>query len=258
MRAQTDPGELTTADYWRQMWAQAPPQRGFAYYDVVAQHLPANPKLSFLEVGCGMGGILAEFALRGGYEAHGIDYASEPAHVAAFLQAEGVRVGQIHRGNFLDWAPGRTYDIVGSFGFLEHFERPFDVAELHFKHVTPGGLVVITFPNFARGQRVLHWLFDRANLHRHNTRCMSLEFLRAVAQRNGAELLEASYAGIFDFWYERVPRSRVQEVAMWRTLTIVRRAAELFCRKPSPLLSPYIIGVFRAPSGGKRTSGGSQ
>lgn len=197
-----------------------------------------------------MGGILAEFALRGGYEAHGIDYATDPAAVTAFLQEEGVRVGRIQRGNFLEWAPGRTYDIVGSFGFLEHFERPFEVAALHFKHVTPGGFVVITFPNFAHGQRVLHWLFDRPNLRRHNTRCMSLGFLKAVAERNGAQLLEASYAGLFDFWYERGPRSRLQEVAMWRTISLVRRTAERLCRRPSPLLSPYIIGVFRAPNGG--------
>ncbi|MBA2733269.1 MAG: hypothetical protein H0U54_10310, partial [Acidobacteria bacterium] len=65
---------LTSQTYWQSVWDREHSGRGFELFEDVARHLPPTPGLSFFEVGCAPGGILAEFCLRMGYEAHGVDY----------------------------------------------------------------------------------------------------------------------------------------------------------------------------------------
>jgi SAM-dependent methyltransferase len=237
---------LAPQEYWEATWEGRRPERGFAYFDELAAHLPRGEGLEFLEVGCAPGGILAEFCGRLGYVAHGIDYASEPAPIESYLRGEGVRVGEIHQGDFLTWEPGRRYDIVASFGFIEHFEEPAAVVDRHFRLARPGGTVVLTMPHYARGQKLLHWLFDRENLRRHNTGCMNLKFLREAAERNGAEIVAARYTGgHFGFWCDRPRSSWLGTRLRWGTEMLLERLAKRLPGDANPWLSPDLYAVYR-------------
>jgi len=241
---------LVPQSLWDSMWSGQTPQKGFEHFEIVAKDLPKTAGLEFFEVGCAPGGILAEFCGRLGYVAHGIDYSDAVHSVGDYLRKEGVRVGEIHHADFLTWATERRYDIVASFGFIEHFTDPAQIIDRHFELVRPGGIVIVTMPNLARGQKVLHWLFDRHNLGRHNTRCMNLRFFRAAATRNRAEILTASYVGgNYDFWYEEQPHSWVTLRVMWRTLRLVDGIAHRMPKRANQWFSPYIIGTFRARGG---------
>ena len=90
---------------------------------------------------------------------------------------------------------------MASFGFVEHFDDPAAVVDRQFGLVRGEGHVVVTMPNYARGQWLLHRLFDPAMLEGHNLRCMSRAFLVQAAIRNHATLLFADYVGgHFAFW----------------------------------------------------------
>jgi len=240
--------ELTPQSYWQATWEGKQSWRGFAFFEDIARFLPQQTGGRFMEIGCAPGRILAEFSARLGYEAHGIDYAADPAEIACFLRAEGVRVGAIERVDFLTWEPESRYDVVASFGFIEHFDDPAGIVKRHFDLVKPGGHVVLELPNFARGQKVLNWLFNRQTLRTCNTRCMSLAFMRGVARHNHARLLEARYVGGgFQFFIREEKRSWFWERILWRTGWIWKRLNRRFQTGSNAWFSPYIIAVFQAP-----------
>jgi 2-polyprenyl-3-methyl-5-hydroxy-6-metoxy-1,4-benzoquinol methylase len=240
---------LTDASFWQEHWDSEASRHGFLYLDDIAPFLPRGDNLRLLEIGCAPGGILAHICGARGYEANGLDFVCDPTQMEQQLRARGVRVGQVHRADFLNWHPSQRYDIVSSFGFIEHFDDPGALARRHFELVAPGGTVVIGIPNFARGQRVLHQVFDRPQLLRHNTSCMSLRFLRQVAADCSAEVLFASYVGgHFAFWPGHDERPRYLELAMRRTVRFIQRVARRVPSGTNSLLSPYLVGVFKASS----------
>jgi 2-polyprenyl-3-methyl-5-hydroxy-6-metoxy-1,4-benzoquinol methylase len=249
---------LTTADYWRAYWAEAREISEFPFVEDIAVHLPDCGQGAFFEVGCAPGGILAQFCLRLGCEAHGIDFAADPLSVRALLEHKGVRVGQLHTGDFLAWAPPRKYDVVASFGFVEHFRDPGVIVDRQFALVRPGGHVVVTMPNYARGQWLLHRLFDPALLEGHNLRCMNRGFLRAAATRNQATLLTARYiGGRFAFCDSgKTRRGWLTERLFWRVLRLVRAATEFLPRCADPLFAPYLIAVYQASDGPASSAAG--
>ena len=247
--------KLTSVQYWQGAIAsRAGKPKSFPLLDDIAPYLPVEAGASFLEIGCAPGHTLAEACSRHDYEAHGVDYASDPESVEAVLRARGVRVGRIDSADFFSWSPGRKYDVVASFGFVEHFDNVAEVVDRHFALVRPGGVVVISFPHFAGGQKVLHWLFDRENLGRHNTTCMNLPFLEAAAVRNNAEILCARYTGgQYAFFYEEQRRTYLGKVMRKMTHWTLRQISRALFNRiwpqgVNPVFSPYLIAVYRAPS----------
>jgi 2-polyprenyl-3-methyl-5-hydroxy-6-metoxy-1,4-benzoquinol methylase len=248
---------LTEQRYWEEKaLAAGDEEPGFMFFEEIARHLPPGRGLSFLEIGCAPGRILAEFGRRLGYEVHGVDYAADAAALERYLREHGCKVGDVVREDVFDWDPGRTYDVVTSFGVIEHFDDPRPLIDRHFELAAPGGRVVIGLPNFARGQHALHWLFDRPNLRRHNLRCMNLGYLREAAARNGAGVVELRYTGgHYDFWPE-VTRSarlgveeddpRVRASPLSAVHLALRDRARRRPEQGNPLFSPYILGIFSA------------
>lgn len=252
---------LTEQEWWAakaSAAAEEPP--GFPFLDEVARHLPRGAETSFLEIGCAPGRVLAAFGRELGCEVHGVDYAAGARETEDYLRRHGCRVGRVDRADFFAWDPGRRYDVVASFGFVEHFEDPGGIVDRHFALVEPGGTVVVGVPNFARGQHVLHWLFDRPNLRRHNLACMRVGFFRAAAARNRAEVADLRYTGgHYDFWPET---TRSAQLGVSEDDPRVRRspasAAHLALRdrarrRPeagNALFSPFLLAILRAPRGG--------
>ncbi len=255
---------LTTEDYWKSVWAKSEPGdafRGLAdlgALDVISKHLPALNGASFLEIGSGAGHILAGFCAAMGYEAHGVDFATDPRETETLLRSRGVRVGQIHRADFLKWQPDRRYDIVGSFGFIEHFDDPDTVIRRHFELVEPDGWVIITMPNFARGQKLLHWIMDRRNLFRHNTRSMSLRFLRKQGKKNCAQMMDLRYTGgLVHFWYDPNERCWIPRQYIERITRFLNNFGREHPNRANRFFSPYIVAVYRAPSLRSSSCGGT-
>jgi 2-polyprenyl-3-methyl-5-hydroxy-6-metoxy-1,4-benzoquinol methylase len=239
---------LTDTSYWEHQWNEEANGHGFLYLSSIVPHLPRGEGRSFLEIGCAPGGILEHVCGTLGYEANGLDFVCAPEEIEGRLRARSIKVGKVHKADFLEWSPDRRYDVVASFGFVEHFDSPLAMAQRHFTLVKPGGAVVLGIPNFAGGQRALHYLFDRAQLKRHNTSCMSLAFLRKVAVDNGARLLFADYVGgHFDFWPGHDPRGPMVERVMRGTTRVLRGVARRLPGQKNPWFSPYIVGVFEAP-----------
>lgn len=154
-----------------------------------------------IEVGCFPGGILSCFGELG-YELHGIDLTPRiEQELPAWLKSKGYSVGTFLQKDFTLFNPKTEYDIVASFGFIEHFSDWQAILLKHASLVRKGGILVIETPNF-RGavQRLLHFLFDKKNYERHNIDSMKPHQWEKTTKNLGFEIVFSGYFGNFLFW----------------------------------------------------------
>jgi SAM-dependent methyltransferase len=116
-----------------------------AFYAKYADTLqPARPGARVLDVGCGVGQVVARLR-EAGFEAHGVDV-SEPNIARARQFTERC---QLYDGKTLPF-PDRHFASVGALNVLEHVDEPEAfIAELA-RVAEVGGRVVLSSPNFFR------------------------------------------------------------------------------------------------------------
>jgi len=134
-------------DYYRKNQAYADFLAGWdaGFYAKYADTLrPDNPKGRVLDVGCGVGQVVARLK-EAGFEAHGVDI-SEPNITRARQISEHCR---LYDGKKLPY-PDAYFASAGALNVLEHVAEPEAfVAEL-VRVIEPGGKVVLSSPNFFR------------------------------------------------------------------------------------------------------------
>lgn len=191
-----------------------------------------------LEVGCFPGGILSCFGELG-YELHGIDLTPRVEHdLPAWLNSRGYRVGKFTRGDFARFTPETEYDIVASFGFIEHFSKWETILLKQASLVKKGGLLVIEAPNF-RGivQRLLHLLLDRENYERHNIASMNPYEWAKITKKMGFEIVFCGFLGNFLFWTDDFRQNWAQKL----TTNLIHSASKRILKKlpNSGVYSPF-------------------
>jgi hypothetical protein len=77
---------------------------------LLRQHLPRDPSVSFLEVGCVPGGFLLWFHRALGYQVFGLDYIDDLASVADRLRRASLEQPHLYRGDIDSFQPGRCFD----------------------------------------------------------------------------------------------------------------------------------------------------
>ncbi len=134
----------------------------------VLASLPWKGK-TVLDVGCGTGLMAHAIAKAGAKKVIGIDFSPDAIKEA---KSEHVRENLEYRVENINKHKG-FYDIIISLGTLEHMDKPFEILKILKKHLNPGGVILITSPNWSnpRGHilQTLRFLFDApitlADLH---------------------------------------------------------------------------------------------
>lgn len=240
---------LVDQSYWDASYAgmqpaMAPP--GDALREWLEGTVPqAHGEQHALEIGCFPGRYLAVLGTLG-YTVHGIDLTPAVERMKPAFAAMGLRTGEFTHADFLRHEPQRRYDLVCSFGFIEHFPNWRGMIERHAELVAPGGLLVLETPNF-RGwvQQLLHRLLDATNLRRHHLGAMRPDAWAAQVQARGFEVLGCGYMGSFDFWGDSPPPNFFQ-----RAVLRVLRAITPWLKRRKPggaALSPYCVLIARKP-----------
>lgn len=170
-----------------------------AWIPVVRAMLPHRP-LDMLELGCAPGYLSAAAMLDKPWTPYGIDYSDDSELYLKTLQGLGMNP-TLFRGDLFAEKVNRTFDVVCSFGLIEHFRgRTLEnLLDIHDHYLTPGGYLVIVVPNFTGYQYLWHYIFDRPDLDNHNVDVMQPATFACFEQR-GYRTLFNDYTGHFRVW----------------------------------------------------------
>ncbi|WP_440950019.1 class I SAM-dependent methyltransferase [Methanosphaerula subterraneus] len=202
-----------------------------------------KPNGTCFEVGCYPGGYLVYLGKKFNYTVNGIDRTPFiEDRLPSFLNSERVKIGHFFNEDFLNFDPPETYDVVCSFGFIEHFSDLDAVIEKHTDLLKPSGILIIACPNFTRGQYIFHRLFDSKNLDRHVVETMSLPRWREILKKNNMEILYDGYYKTINFWTESFPQNFISQ----KILDIIQKTSNKIDRHvhiPNRWFSPYMISI---------------
>lgn len=215
---------LTTKHYWEQghgggseelaevpfepdpRWWKRPPgaYTGMIMKHFLSRHLPRGEHLRFLEVGAAPGRNAVQFHRDFGYQPHGVEYTDSGVRLLrATFEANGFPAANAFHADFFSpqflAAHKGAFDVVGSFGFLEHFGDPKQVVRNHAELLRPGGHLVISVPNFRYVNYYLKAFFNRDFIPTHNLELMDLDNFRACFDMPELEVISSGPIGSYRF-----------------------------------------------------------
>jgi SAM-dependent methyltransferase len=219
---------------------------------VIRDALPDTP-LDVLELGCAPGFLGAILFEGTPWRPFGIDYAEDADQYCESFRRIG-KTATLYQGDLFDIELNRQFDVVCSFGLIEHFgENELDrVLALHDQFTRPGGYVVILVPNFTGVQYLWHHAFDRPNLDSHNVGTMTLKTFDLFDKLNYRTLFKG-FHGQFRVW------GNSSWTRNWFTGKSVAALSHLISKSSRVLrqagvkltgasLSPYILYIGQRPA----------
>jgi len=228
---------ITDKEYWDNYWSNY-------RYNKIPKKVPFEkfmPMLvkgeTFIEIG-GFPGIFATcFYQRGIHNVTILDFYINKDIVRNFEKINQLPEGTIQciESDFFVLSPDKKYDVVFSFGFIEHFEDTGDVIGRHVDLLSEKGQLLILIPNLLGLNGKLQQRFDRENLAAHNLQSMEISYLKEIMQKFGLRDVSIDYMGKPMLWLE--PKPEHQKRRKW--VKMLSYAVKLFPIK-GKLLSPYI------------------
>ena len=148
-------------EYWTSFWKQLPLPNSFDFknsaiynyenrtlHNFFKNSLAPSPNQKLLELGCGNSVFLSYFHKEFGYDVYGLDYSELGCkQTRRILERDNVK-GTIVQGDIFN-PPAELigqFDVVCSFGVLEHFEDSTATLKAFSKFLKPGGLLITTVP----------------------------------------------------------------------------------------------------------------
>lgn len=176
----------------------------FTSYDIylcdsiLKRYLPhdlhsSRKRPSLCEIGSGDGNLVKKVAEMLGYAAYGIEYAKEGAR-----QSRAIGVNTTITDAFSPTVLKKYkhfFDVVFSYGFIEHIYPPEKAVKLHLDLVKPGGYIVIQIPRF-RGFNYWKVKFFRPDLlPLHNLSIMNADVLSKICSLQGVKTIYCANYG---------------------------------------------------------------
>ncbi len=202
--------------------------------------------MSLLEVGCVPGRHLVYFNKVFGYTVEGVDFSDHIGLTHDVMNYHGIEEYSLHQEDFLSFTH-EPYDVVVSFGFLEHFPDWRAMLQKHIELVKPGGYLVVSVPNLCHFQYWLHKWLDPEFENEQVVESTRLSNLEEVITGAGLHLLYSGYYQTFQFFCHHREQSRsLPRHLMINTLRVL---GAFFSRTkiniPSRTFSPQVVCVAR-------------
>ena len=166
---------------------------------LLAKHV--TPGCRYIEIGCAPGKLLAWVAGVLKAEVSGLDY-SEPgiARCRDLADALGLGMTLYHDDFFSHHLDPSSFDVVTSFGVIEHFDDARPAVKRHLDLVKPGGVALIVIPNYGALYGALQRWCDAPNLALHNLEIMNPSALKALVDSPDVESARAYPFGAVSPW----------------------------------------------------------
>ncbi len=166
-------------------------------------HGPTKDQPVVTEIGSGDGKLLKKIAKMIGYKPIGIEYSKEAAKIAEKNGVETI-VGDA----FDKKLPAKYknyFDVVFSYGFVEHIIPPEKAIKIHLDLLKPGGYFIIQIPRF-KAFNFLRLKFFRPDLlEHHNLDIMNEDVLEKLCKIPNVEKV---YCGNYGTLKLRLPMNK--------------------------------------------------
>jgi SAM-dependent methyltransferase len=162
-----------------------------------------------LEIGCFPGQFLTIFGEMGCI-LNGIDLVDEvETETPKNLIRLGFTIGDFTKVDFFEYSKAKPnfFDVVCSFGFLEHFTNWEEVLRLQSELVKPGGYLIMETPNFKSfPQYLIRFLLDKKSLKFHNLDSMNPHKWRLLMENWGFDVDFCGGIGKISEWSVANPK----------------------------------------------------
>lgn len=264
------PEDLAGREYWDGLWEEGElprpvdprgpglnnyvARRFHRYFDRHFRELGLGDGARLLEVGCARSAWLPYFRREFGFRVAGLDYSEIGCRQARAVLARAGVEGEIVLGDLFD-PPDRilgAFDVVVSFGVVEHFDDTAAALRAMARLLRPEGLLFVNIPNLAGVLGPLQRLLHRETYELHVP--MDREALARAHREAGLEVVRCEYflPALFGvartdpnapWWLERsVAHARsVASKLVW----VLHEALPV--EGGSRLLSPYVHALARKP-----------
>jgi len=171
------------------------------------------------------------------------DYYIHKPIIDELLTFNGLKPGdvQIIESDLFTYQPEKLYDMVTSFGLIEHFSDTKDIINRHLNFLKPGGVLFITLPNFKGVNGWVQRKFDRANYDKHFIESMDLPRLNRICEELGLKEVESTYHGRFSVWLENRAQQGALAKGLVKTIWLAGKVFTRLVPMESKSLSPYIV-----------------
>ena len=173
------------------------------FQQICDQFFLGTPKRRVFEIGCAPGRKLARFAERYSAIPYGVEYTQQGVATAQkIIRALGFSEDHIFFSDVFDKGfqarLSNTFDVVMSFGFIEHFNDLEPVIDAHVAFLKKDGFLLVMIPNLRGIYTPLLKFFAPRLLDIHNLSIMSLPHFSRLFVRPDIEPVFCGYYGVFN------------------------------------------------------------
>jgi trans-aconitate methyltransferase len=239
---------LTDRSFWKSFWEsriglifQLKPD--YIFGDILAKIIAETKAKTAIELG-GFPGYYAIYLKK--YQLLDttlLDYFIHQELVNELLAKNGMHQNDIKiiEADLFTYEPAEKYDMVLSFGLIEHFSDTKYIIEKHLPFLKPGGTLFITLPNFKGVNGWVQRKFDRENYDKHYIESMNPALLAGYCRQLGLKNVESYYHGKFSTWLENKSIQTIFTRAIVKGIWIAGKAITRLIPVESKWLSPYIV-----------------
>jgi 2-polyprenyl-3-methyl-5-hydroxy-6-metoxy-1,4-benzoquinol methylase len=156
-------------------------------------NFPITPGTSLLELGCAKSSWLPYFAKEYGFKVFGIDYSPIGCRMAEkILDLNGIEA-EIICSNFFE-PPEKmlnSFDVVVSFGVVEHFENTAECLKSAAAFLKPGGVMFTSVPNLVGWNGAIQKKINKPVYDIH--KLINQEELKEAHELAGLDTIECNY-----------------------------------------------------------------
>jgi 2-polyprenyl-3-methyl-5-hydroxy-6-metoxy-1,4-benzoquinol methylase len=214
----------------------------------------ANRRPELIEVGCAGSRWLPYFAKEFNFLVSGLDYSEVGCNQARAVLEKASVAGEIYHGDIFDPPSALLYrfDVVFSFGLVEHFSPTDRIVRQLAKLARVGGSVITIIPNMTH---VVGWLQKLVDRNVYNVHVpLDERQLIDVHETCGLSVTDASYLGSVDWsvvnfsghagrWSYPI----LVRLAAWATKVVWIAEVAGFPEIRNRWTSPYIVCVATLP-----------